>query len=391
MSTNVPIRTSSLAAWTETNLNIKESLTNLKRKRSCISVEEDPIAHQRLKVEQVEILQTEQRHLKTWFDIERNDQLIDTRNYKKAHRETNKRLVSLGEEYWKENQTLRALEEKAGIQPTLGPDSEGAFAAVLMRLYKDPTAMSTKRSSRIQTKLRNESIVRYESKKNAPKSYLYCPINQVYHEEEDIVAAHIVPYHLGPEIFEYLFGSGAGTRVFSPDNCLMIHTKLEKHFYQGHFVLLPVDPKESPIRRWRLQITNDDARNSEVGLGLNVKLGDLQDRELIFKNDARPAARFLYYHFVVTLLRNSHYKTGNHSHYCTTLPTGKPFATIGKYFRRSMLYALARRAGDVDEAAKVLIETATETTFEAGKQKLSDEEESEIARRMLEAMPESTI
>ena len=68
---------------------------------------------------------------------------------------------------------------------------------------------------------------------------------------------------------------------------------------------------------------------------------------LVFKNEARPAARFLYYHFVVTLLRNKLYRTERYAHHLNTLSTGRPFATMGVYLRKSMLLTLARKAGDL--------------------------------------------
>ena len=89
-----------------------------------------------------------------------------------------------------------------------------------------------------------------------------------------------------------------------------------------------------------------------------------------------------YYHFIITLLRNAQCKAGNYEYYSKALPTGKSFAAMGPYLRRSMLYALARKAGDTYTTFQDLIENAEETTFHTD-HKLEDKEEDEIARRVL--------
>ena len=115
-----------------------------------------------------------------------------------------------------------------------------------------------------------------------------------------------------------------------------------------------------------------------------VTLKELDGKEVVFKNNNRPASRFLYYHFVVTLLRNKRDRQQGWERYLVDLPTGRPFATIGRYLRESMLLALAKMAGDLDAAEEVkLLGGEGETFVEA--EKLLEVEEEEVARRALEA------
>ena len=381
---NIPDRSSSLNQWNSKQLQIKQSQDNLKRKLSSISVEDSPIEYQKVRLQQLEADEDEQRHLKQWCELEHQARHLTDSQHKKAQKEANVRLVSLGEDMWKERRKLRMLEEAANELPALGPDTEGAFTAVLMRLYKDPFEHA-KRLSSLQTEMKDAAIAGYETFKGAPKSGRHwCPITQAYHDKSLITAGHIIPHSLGPEVVDYICGPGAGSRLNSADNCLLMESKVEKHFNKGHFVLLPVDPTESPIKQWKVQVTNDSALDSQVG-NHGEELRDYQGRILVWQNEERPAARFLYYHFVVTSLRNSHYKTLNYAHYSATLATGKPFATMGPYLRKSVLLALARKAGDVDEVAEAMIEAAGQSIKDDDKEpKLSEKEGEEIARRMLE-------
>ena len=310
---NTPDHSSSLNQWNSKHLQIRESQKNLKRKLSSISVKDSPIEYQKVRLQQLEADEDEQRHHKKWCELEHQIRHITDTQYKKAQKEANVRLVSLGEDMWKERRKLRMLEEAANELPALGPDTEGAFTAVLMRLYKDPFGHG-KRLSSLQTRMKDEAIARYETFKGAPKSGRHwCPITQDYHEKDSITAGHIIPYSLGPEVVDYICGPGAGLRLNSADNCLPMESKVEKHFDKGHFVLLPVDPTESPIKQWKVQVTNDSALDRLVG-NYGEELRDYQGRILVWQNEERPAARFLYYHFVVTLLRNSHYSKYSHQY-----------------------------------------------------------------------------
>ena len=135
---------------------------------------------------------------------------------------------------------------------------------------------------------------------------------------------------------------------------ILIHESVERAFDKVVFVLLPVDSEEQPIKRWKIQLINDSAVDTDMG---RTTLKSLNGTEVDFKTEARPASRFLYYHFVVSLLRNKLYRQPGWETYLTELPTGRPFATPGKYLRESMLLTLARHAGNLtkEEEARLLV------------------------------------
>ena len=318
---------------------------------------------------------------KSLFDLEHDQRRMNDIEHRTRHREANKRIVSLGDDLWTEQEEIKKQEEREGRVQKLGPDSRGAFIATLLALYNDPQS-SKKRSSKVQSHMRNQSITKYEARKGAlTKGALWCCITRRYWSQEDVRAAHIVPQSLGPEFTEYIFGSGSGLRIDTSDNCLLMHRSAERSFDNGNFVLLPVDASETPILRWKIQLTNTAAVNSPVG---GETLKDLDGEEVVFKNDARPASRFLYYHFVITLLRNKKHRQPGWEKFFVELPTGKPFATMGPYMRESMLIALARMAGDLNATEEAKLLGGEGATF-LEDQKLADVEETEVARRALES------
>ncbi|KAL8783509.1 MAG: hypothetical protein Q9195_009363 [Heterodermia aff. obscurata] len=363
------------------SLKLTESQVDLKRKLRDCSFESNPIEHTKLRIRELSEAQSSEHLNKDWLDTEMEQRVVTESLYKKQIKESNQRIISLGDDMWKQSQVLRSLEEQAGLAPRLGPDAHGAYVSVLLKLYKDPTT-SGKRSKAHQAQMRSEAIKKYSPGVGAPLNEYWCPIAQDFYATSSFKAAHIVPHRLGPEVVDCLFGAGAGLRLYSADNCLFIHTEAEARFDSGCFVLIPAVPLENPIKSWRIRVTNDAARHHKIG---EKPLGELDSAIVNWRNsDERPAARFLYFHFVITLLRNKRDGTPGWEQYMQELPTGKPFASMGPYLRKSMLLALARAAGDLNEEyeAKIL-GTEGKELFTKNKM-LGNREEEEIARRVME-------
>lgn len=384
-SVTIPERTSSKHAieakstLEEKVLRLKESRSDLKRKLSSTSIQSSPVEYRKLKIADLETEREEYMLQKTWLDIEHGEQKLTDSNYQKAHRSANQRIFRVGNEIWRQRQAAREEEEQSGKALLLGPDSTGAFVYALLALYKDPH-VSSKRSTAEQTELRRSALITYESAKGAKRGKLWCPITRDYFDEQALRAAHIVPRALGAGLVDYIFGVGTGSRLNTSDNCMMIHKDAERALNNGNFVLVPAKPNESPLRTWTLKVSNTSAINSDFGRKL---LRDYEGEHLVFKNDHRPAARFLYYHFVVTLLRNKRDRQPGWEKFYLDLPTGKPFATPGRYMRQSMLMAMAKTAGNLDAEAeaRLLGEQDRETFVNADG--LDEQEESEIGRRVL--------
>jgi hypothetical protein len=82
-----------------------------------------------------------------------------------------------------------------------------------------------------------------------------------------------------------------------------MHQTVEEAFDNGNIVIFQVNSIEKSLSRWKIVVINDNARNGSLKWGSPVKIGDLDGRELDFRSTQRLAARFLYPHFVISLLR----------------------------------------------------------------------------------------
>jgi hypothetical protein len=265
----------------------------------------------------------------------------------------------------------------------LTPDSDYAFAAALLRLYKDPK-MSRNRQSAIQSALRYDTIEAYAAapteNDNEDEGFLRCALTGEFDRSKRIRAAHVVPHAIGEELATYLFGPDQGLRLNRPDNCLMMHEDIEQAFDNGNITIFPIDGSARPVMHWKIILVNSDARNQRLKLDTVKTVGDLDGKEIIFRTDQRPASRFLYYHFVVSLLlcRSREYPGWEE----LWLKYGKtePWSTPGQYLRESMISALARCVGNVDELD--LAEFVNPHSFSSSN-RLDQDEENEIARQVI--------
>ena len=238
------------------------------------------------------------------------------------------------------------------------PDWPAAYAALVTNHYKNnerPAAWEA-RNEHKHGFWRQGLIEYYNAEDNEDNDFLWCPIMRKYNGSENRNAAHIVPHSIGYSSAGHLFGEpNVGfDLIWSVRNGLLITSVLERQFDKGYFVLVPVepaDPNTEPFG-WRFILMNEKLRNYPVG-DSSTKYDDLDGRELEWKNDNRPARRYLYYHFVTTLLRYVRYEKPGWAGTRLTLPTGKLWATQGRYLRRSTLKYLASAIGDVDEADEI--------------------------------------
>jgi hypothetical protein len=190
-------RTSPKGALDREELRIREK--EIKRKLPEDALKTSPIKYHKHRIEELKHESEEQLVHKRWLDGEYKQRHLDEKSYRKAQKEANIRVVSLQTAMWGEEKVLREEEEKAGLRPELGPDSEGAFVCTLLALYNDPK-ISSKRSKTEQSRLRKAAIQSFDSTRGAPRGWLWCPVTQEYFEEHEMAASHIVPRKLDGRI-----------------------------------------------------------------------------------------------------------------------------------------------------------------------------------------------
>lgn len=236
------------------------------------------------------------------------------------------------------------------------PDWPAAYADILTNLYKPherPAGWET-RNEHTHSAWRQNLIERYDSEDTEGEGKLWCPISRTYIESSICIAAHIVPHSIGCANAGHIFGEGDDGFgvIWTQRNGIMMSKAFESMFDKGDFVLVPVEPINPELEpcEWRFVLMNDKIRQHRVGSSESSRTyNDLDGRLLEWKNDNRPARRFLYHHFVTTLLRYVRYEKPGWAEKRLMLPTGKLWATQGPYLRRSTLKHLASVLGDVDD------------------------------------------
>jgi HNH endonuclease len=250
--------------------------------------------------------------------------------------------------------------------------------------------MSKKRQSSIRSILRADTIKAYgaaPSQENQDyKSFVRCALTGEFSRAYCVNVVHIVPHSLGEELACYIFGAGQGLRMNRPENCLMMNREIEDAFGNGSITLFPVDPTARPVLRWKIILVNQDARNQVLDMKTVDRVGDLDGKEITFLTEQRPASRFLYYHFVMSLLLCR--ARGNSGWGELWLQYGKTelWSPPGRYLRRSMLAALTRCVGIVDGD---FVKVVNDHSFSSATG-LNGEEEDEIARRIVEFFEENS-
>jgi hypothetical protein len=156
-------------------------------------------------------------------------------------------------------------------------------------------------------------------------------------------------------------------------------------------VLVLVDSRTEShlmVERWKVRMSNLEVENADMGRRL---LREVDGEESVFKNEKRPAGRFLSHHFVVILLRNNRDRRIGWRDFGMELSSGRPFRFPGDlmgYVHHSMFLALAKFVGspdaDPEGEARLLGEAGIET-FEEEEERLKDDEEHEISGRFIVA------
>jgi hypothetical protein len=136
-------------------------------------------------------------------------------------------------------------------------------------------------------------------------------------------------------------------------NGLWICKTVEQAFDAGKAVIIPL---KEPQDHWNDRVDRfkhvvlDKLLLEKGSFGDKGKYRwkDIHERELQFRNTNRPARRYLYFHFVLTMLRRDRYEPPGWAENTMTLVSGIIWATPGEYLRRSMLKRLAGLIGDID-------------------------------------------
>lgn len=322
---------------------------------------------------------------------ERDAGMIEPRAAAKRLHDIDRGYLSAGEDLWKQK-LKKARFNHSCVVRLLDPRG-GSTSVCLLTLYK--------KGDDVEKTFRSDAMRYYDghirgkkiggtSKERGPNRKIrtgmaWCHVTGTWWITEKVKAAHLVPFFPDSDDFgEILFGSRAPS-LRRAGNAVLLFDKLEKWFDSYHFLIVPVDTTEHPIRRWKVDVISSKIRKASY-LTVNHLGGDLDGKELQFRNDKRPVPCFMYFHFIVALIHIKDVKRPGWQDVWARYHQQRPFPTPGKYIRKSILRALATHFGPAE--MDVVESWVTNHGFDSLLM-LNDDESAEAARRVHLAVGEA--
>jgi hypothetical protein len=143
-----------------------------------------------------------------------------------------------------------------------------------------------------------------------------------------------------------------------------------------------------PITRWKTDVISSDINNTVYHIAdrKNYTGKELDGKELVFRGEKRPVSRFLYFHFIIALVRIKDLERRGWQETWARYYQQRPFPTPGNYMRKAMLLVLATHVEAAD--MKVVESWISDHGFETPLM-LRDGQAMEVARRVHEAVEEA--
>lgn len=324
---------------------------------------------------------------------ERQAGILDNETAEKRLRFLNQRYFSAGDGLWRHQMKKIRFEDpwKARLIDPCGGDFSQGILALYKRDWFDKKKGQFPRKRKLRwckhinsdSRWRQGALDYYkgsrEDQENDITSFSWCHISGTWHIDMHHRAAHIVPFSRNNNDLGELLFSDRAESLQRAGNALLLSVKIKEWFDNHHLVVVPVDATETPITRWRTDIISPSIRESGYTSDSRHRAKDLDGKELVFLNKKRPVPRFLYFHFVMALIRIKDLQRPGWEDIWARYYEQRPFPTPRKYMRESMLLALATHFGSTH--MHVVESWIADHSFESPL-KLTDDESVEAARRV---------
>ena len=179
------------------------------------------------------------------------------------------------------------------------------------------------RDRKVQKMFRKNLIIACGAKHPDPQMIeMWCPVIGCYMKKELVHAAHMFPYSLGQTAMHNLFGLYDRNELFAIENGLLLCGDAEKRISMGLMAIvpnIPDRPSEDQVDEWRkldpkpYKIRVLDSTDPMMDVYYPGQLKgkihktwiEMDGKPLVFRTDHRPRARYLYWQYCTSVLRNS--------------------------------------------------------------------------------------
>ncbi|KAL7914913.1 hypothetical protein GGI35DRAFT_435561 [Trichoderma velutinum] len=160
----------------------------------------------------------------------------------------------------------------------------------------------------------------------------------------DQQVAHIVPLLIDANKLEEIIFGSISESVQRPANALLLGGGISGLLECYRIVIVPVDSSETPIKRWRTDLLFPSMKDYPCGNDENwnkIYIRDIEGKELSFLGERRPSPKFLYFHFIMALIRLKDCGYDGWRQIWACYYEQRPFPPAGNYMRTAMIKALA--------------------------------------------------
>ena len=109
------------------------------------------------------------------------------------------------------------------------------------------------------------------------------------------------PYRLGEDIKRKVFGLGSANELYSPGNGLLMDKRIRQYFYEFSIAIVPIGvPTDG---RWRTVVLDKRLLNERISEERPQTFAAIDGKQVAFKGNSRPAARYAYFHYAVVIMK----------------------------------------------------------------------------------------
>lgn len=184
----------------------------------------------------------------------------------------------------------------------------------------------------------------------------WCPVTQEWISAKQTIAAHIVPFGLGQDLAEQLFGKGIS--LMDSRNGIYLHEAVEDAFDNAQLAILPRQRDDGYIIEGSFEAVILDTKllDQTYGDQDQYSWSDIHRRELDFRRGVyhRPARRFLYFHLLFAAVRLSLNPRPGWAENFAHLLYQPAFPTNGDYLQKGILKNIAKVIGNSDVEQRVV-------------------------------------
>ncbi|GAW15336.1 hypothetical protein ANO14919_047450 [Xylariales sp. No.14919] len=287
-------------------------------------------------------------------EMKRQDRELGALFVERAHMRTSRFELAAREvdaEMWNKR---AHPEDWAYIDQLVSRIQEPSGATVTTKNPRDPVK---------QERWRKDVIKAYGAKNDKEK--IWCPISRQHLSSWMTTAAHIVRYRVGEPAAAHLFGPSDNSdgHIWSVRNGIPLCKEYEQMLDDARIAIVPTTDGSGLM----VVILDEAEREKEWDPTDHFPTGKaLHGRTLEFLTDHRPSMRYLYFAFVINILRRQRFEVDGWWKDRLEYADIPFFPTPGKWIRETTLRKLAVRIGHlpIDDAGKFATTTCRGSQLE---------------------------